>query len=160
MNDKNVGYFWYNRGLVKSRLDQVKEAVEDYKEAITKLSEPDYLYQAHFNQGICLRRLGPEFLDKSIEHLRKATEMKNDRASAHNNLGLSYFEKGEFEDALIHYLKAISLEPTAVHYNNKGLANYHINRQEEAKIDFDNAVMKDPNDPTIYFNRGNVFLNW
>jgi len=44
MNDKNIGYFWYNRGLVKSRLDQVKEAVEDYKEAISKLSEPDYLY--------------------------------------------------------------------------------------------------------------------
>jgi tetratricopeptide (TPR) repeat protein len=44
LNDKNVGYFWYNRGLVKSRLDQVKEAVEDYKEAISKLSEPDYLY--------------------------------------------------------------------------------------------------------------------
>jgi tetratricopeptide (TPR) repeat protein len=54
--------------------------------------------------------------------------MKNDRASAHNNLGLSYFEKGEFEDALIHYSKAISLEPTAVHFNNRGLANYHINR--------------------------------
>ena len=49
LNDKSVGYFWYNRGLVKSRLDRVKEAVEDYKEAITKLSEPDYLYQAHFN---------------------------------------------------------------------------------------------------------------
>ena len=53
--------------------------------------------------------------------------MKGDRASAHNNLGLSYFEKGEFEDALIHYSKAIGIEPTSVHYNNKGLANYHIN---------------------------------
>jgi tetratricopeptide (TPR) repeat protein len=36
--------------------------------------------------------------------------MKNDRPSAHNNLGLSYFEKGEFEDALIHYGKAIGIE--------------------------------------------------
>jgi hypothetical protein len=41
---------------------------------------------------------------------------------------------------LIHYQKAISLDPTAVHYNNKGLANYHINRQEEAKKDFDDAI--------------------
>ena len=26
--------------------------------------------------------------------------------------------------------------------------------------DFNNALEKDPRDPTIYFNRGNVFLNW
>jgi len=26
--------------------------------------------------------------------------------------------------------------------------------------DFDRALEKDPNDATIYFNRGNVFLNW
>lgn len=86
--------------------------------------------------------------------------MKPDRPSAHNNLGLSYFERGDFEDALIHYGKAIQLEPTSVHFNNRGLANYHINKQEEAKADFDMAIKKDPNDPTIYFNRGNVFLNW
>lgn len=86
--------------------------------------------------------------------------MKNDRASVHNNLGLSYFEKGEFEEALVHYGKAIQIEKSSVHYNNRGLANYHINRLEEAKADFDMAIQKDPNDPTIYFNRGNVFLNW
>ena len=86
--------------------------------------------------GICLRRMGPEHLDRSIDHLKKAVEIKNDRSSAHNNLGLSYFEKGEFEDALIHYQKAIDFEPTAVHFNNRGLANYHINRQKEALEDF------------------------
>jgi Flp pilus assembly protein TadD len=39
--------------------------------------------------------------------LKKAAELKNDRPSVHNNLGLSYFEKGDFEDALNHYGKAI-----------------------------------------------------
>ena len=32
--------------------------------------------------------------------------------------------------------------------------------QEDAKKDFDDAIEKDPKDATIYFNRGNVFLNW
>ena len=109
-NDESQGYFLYNRGLVKSRLDDVKGAINDYKKAIELLSEPDYLYQARFNRGICLRRLGPEYLDDSITDLKKAVDMKNDRPSAHNNLGLSYFEKGEFEDALIHYGKAIGIE--------------------------------------------------
>jgi len=47
-----------------------------------------------------------------------------------------------------------------VHYNNRGLANYHLNNVPEAKNDFDMAIELDSNDPTIIFNRGNVFLNW
>lgn len=86
--------------------------------------------------------------------------MRNDRPSAHNNLGLSYFENDEFDEALIHYRKAIDLEPSSVHYNNRGLAYYHFDKLQEAKEDFEAAISKDPNDPIIYFNLGNVFLNW
>lgn len=43
-NDESQGYFLYNRGLVKSRLDDVKGAIADYKKAIDLLTEPDYLY--------------------------------------------------------------------------------------------------------------------
>ena len=81
--------------------------------------------------------MGPEYLDKSIDYLKKAVEMKSDRPSVHNNLGLSYFERGDFEDALVHYGKAIQYSKSAVHYNNRGLAHYHINKLEEAKTDFD-----------------------
>lgn len=140
-------------------MNDVKGAIADYKRAIEHL-ESDYLYQARFNRGICYRRLGPQYLDDSIADLKKAVEMKNDRPSAHNNLGLSYFEKGDFEEALVHYGKAITLEQSSVHYNNRGLALYHINKQDESKADFDKAIEIDPHDPTIYFNRGNVYLNW
>jgi tetratricopeptide (TPR) repeat protein len=51
-------------------------------------------------------------------------------------------------------------EAASVHFNNRGLAYYHDGKLEEAKKDFDAAIDKDPRDPTIYFNRGNVFLNW
>jgi tetratricopeptide (TPR) repeat protein len=47
-----------------------------------------------------------------------------------------------------------------VHFNNRGLAFYHFDQLESAKNDFDTAIEKDPRDPTIYFNRGNVYLNW
>ena len=92
--------------------------------------------------------------------MKKAIEIRNDRPSVYNNLGLSFFEKGDFEEALVHYGKAITAEQSSVHYNNRGLAHYHINKQEEAKADFDMALDKDPHDSTIYFNRGNLFLNW
>ena len=59
--------------------------------------------------------------------------MRGDKASAHNNLGLSYFEREDFEDALNEFQKAIQLEPHSFHYNNLGLAYYHIGKLEEAK---------------------------
>ena len=86
--------------------------------------------------------------------------MRNDRPSAHNNLGLSHFENDEFEEALICYKKAIDLEPSSVHYNNRGLAFYHFDKLEEAAGDFEKAIELDGNDSTIYFNLGNVYLNW
>ena len=108
--------------------------------------------------GICYRRKG--LIDKSIESLKAAVALKGDKAAAHNNLALSLFEKKLYEEALIHYTKAISFEPTSVHYNNRGLTNYYSERYEEAKEDFDMALERDDSDPTIYFNRGNVYLNW
>jgi tetratricopeptide (TPR) repeat protein len=118
----------------------------------------DYVYQAKFNLGICYRR--KRMLSESIECLKAATGMKPDKASAHNNLALSYFENEFFDEALTHYTKAIGIDPSSVHYNNRGLANYHFDKLEDAKADFDMAIEKDPSDATIYFNRGNVFLNW
>jgi tetratricopeptide (TPR) repeat protein len=86
--------------------------------------------------------------------------MRNDRPSAHNNLGLSFFEHGEFDEALVHYRKAIELEPSSVHYNNRGLAYFHFDKLEDAKTDFETAIQIDRKDPTIHFNLGNVYLNW
>jgi tetratricopeptide (TPR) repeat protein len=105
-----------------------------------------------------LRRLGK--LEASINDFKDAIKMRPDRPSAHNNLGLSFFEYGEFDDALAHYKKAIELEPTSVHYNNRGLAYFHFDKLEEAKADFEQAISIDKKNPTIYFNLGNVYLNW
>jgi tetratricopeptide (TPR) repeat protein len=104
-----------------------------------------------------LRKLGR--LDESIEHLKKAVEQKQDKASAHNNLGLSYFEKEEFQEALAEFTKAIQCEDHPFHLNNRGLAYYHIGSLDEAKKDFDEAIKKNDTDPFFYFNRGNVFLD-
>lgn len=83
-----------------------------------------------------------------------------DKPSAFNNLGLSFFEKGDMDAAIEQYSQAIKLCASSVHYNNRGLAYYHTNDQSKALQDFNYALELDPNDPTIYFNRGNVYMNW
>lgn len=86
-------------------MDKLEEAIADYIKAIEFLTEAKYIYQARFNKGVCLRRLGR--LDESIEDLKQAVQLQGDKASAHNNLGLSYFEKEEYEDAITEFQKAI-----------------------------------------------------
>lgn len=158
--DKENGCYYYNRGCVQSRMGQLEKAIQDYGKALEYLSEEEQKFQALFNRGICYRNLGPQFLELSINDLKSAADKKTDIPSVHNNLGLSYFEKGMYEEALVYYQKAISLEETAVHLNNRGLTFYHINRLEPAKNDFDKAIELNSNDPVIFFNRGNMFLNW
>lgn len=97
--DDSVGIYKYNRGLVKSHLNKLEDAIVDYEEALKILSEPEYIYQTRFNKGICLRRLCR--LDESIEDLKKATDLKGDRPPALNNLGLSYFENHNYEEAIL-----------------------------------------------------------
>ena len=76
-------------------------------------------------------------------------------------MGLSHFENEEFDEAILNFNKAIQYDPeSSCHYNNRGLANFHYDRLEDAETDFIIAHQKDPNDPAILFNRGNVYLNW
>ena len=42
--EDSIGLFYYNRGLVNSRLDKIKEAIDDYTKAEEKISEQDHLY--------------------------------------------------------------------------------------------------------------------
>ena len=95
--------------------------------------------------------------------LKYALDLQPLKASAHNNLGLSYFEKLDYEKAVIAFSAAINLEPSSVHYNNRGLANLQGNFVTSALEDFDKAceafgVGNYGGDPTFFFNRGNALL--
>ena len=49
-------------------------------------------------------------MKQSVTELKKATDIMPQEGSAHNNLGLSLFENGEYHDAIECYAKAIQLE--------------------------------------------------
>ncbi|CAI2387655.1 unnamed protein product [Moneuplotes crassus] len=173
---KNNGEYYYNRATVKKEMNNYKEAIEDFELAIKHLEtrsssdskQQEIIYQAYYSKGICLRQL--EMLDESIQDLKKAVDLKPDEPSAHNNLGMSYFKAGDFEDSTIEYSKAINhvktehknyeLDPEimkqiAIFCNNRGLAFYHQHRYAEAKTDFDEAISLEGDDAIYYFNRGN-----
>jgi tetratricopeptide (TPR) repeat protein len=95
--------------------------------------------------------------------LLSSTSKEPISASVYNNLGLTYFEKNEMDNAILQFTNAIKPGSSgggqAVHYNNRGLAYFHEGLKDKALDDFNDAVrLNTQGDPTIYFNRGNVLL--
>lgn len=144
MQKEDSGINNFNKGLVLSKLDQLKAANKALTTAKERFgndkSQNTNVYFCRYNLGINLRKLGE--LDSSIIELKEAITLQADKASASvfNNLGLTYFEKNEMDNAAIEFGKAIKQDPQAVHYNNRGLAYFHENLLSPALDDFDKAL--------------------
>lgn len=162
LQKEESGINHFNKGLVLSKLDQLKMANKSLTTAkekfITEKANVVNVYYCRYNLGINLRKLGE--YDASIIELKEAAVVCPDKASVFNNLGLTYFENNEMDLAVQEFKKAVIKEPQSVHYNNRGLAYFHNDQITDALEDFDQAVLLNTiGDPTIYFNRGNAYLS-
>ena len=110
-NNKD-GQNYYFRGLTYIALQQFDNAIRDYRDAIDRYndsgaSEKDKLFKYRFNLGVTLRRVG--ILGESITELKRASDEMPLKALCWNNLGLSYFQNDNWEEAINAYEKAIQL---------------------------------------------------
>ncbi len=78
---------------------------------------------------------------------------------AHNNIAISLLQKGQVDDAIAHYNRALELDPTygEAHYN---LANslLRLGRVDEAVAHYEKALEINPNNAPAHYNLGSVFL--
>ena len=80
--------------------------------------------KAYFGRGVCYRKIGK--FDESITDLKQACEKDPNQYKPHTHLGRSYFDKGDYDEALNEFTKAINLKPKkAFNYNNRGLVFFH-----------------------------------
>eukprot|EP00756_Hemistasia_phaeocysticola_P032214 Hpha_TRINITY_DN16397_c1_g5::TRINITY_DN16397_c1_g5_i1::g.62508::m.62508 len=162
------GSWYYQLGLTYYDMCDKQGAIEMYSRALEKEKEREggekerkkTKSKALYHRGNTYREQG--YLQESINDLEEAVKCDEKSAMAHNNLGLSYFEKGTKEDyknAVHHFQKAIEIDgEKAIFYNNKGLAQFQLGHFEDALQDFDKAVTKEQGNANIYFNRGNAAL--
>lgn len=78
---------------------------------------------------------------------------------AHNNIAINLVQRGEIDEAISHYDKALELDPSygEAHYN---LANALIRqkRVDEAIGHYEKAVALNPNNTMAYYNLGSVLV--
>jgi protein O-mannosyl-transferase len=76
----------------------------------------------------------------------------------HANLGVLLVEKGEYDEAIRHFRKAINIRPDYVDaYNNMGIALRKTGRSEEAKAYYYKALQIRPKYSQAHYNLGVAF---
>jgi tetratricopeptide (TPR) repeat protein len=93
---------------------------------------------------------------QSNERLWRHAIEKNPRAwMAHNNLGLIYFDRGQYAEAESHFRAAIAANPR--HYEalcNLGAVALRLDRPAEAREALEEAVRWQPRLPQAWYNLG------
>ena len=123
------------------------------------------------NLGIPYDNKTPEQLLKdSVSALQAASQLAPHEPSFYNNLGLSQFECGEYENAIQNYDQAIKAEHEKIkqdkergrenlsfYHKNLGLAYYHMQEFQLAMDQYNEAIRHNDSNADNYFNRGNVY---
>jgi tetratricopeptide (TPR) repeat protein len=104
----------YNLGIVLMRLNEHREAVNAFVEALKRYPEQTWRDKPkiYLNYGVALAKLG-EF-DKSIEQMKIALNISNDKPDLPDlwlTLAAIYTESGRVEDAILYYKKFTSRFP-------------------------------------------------
>ena len=78
-----------------------------------------------------------------------------DGAKEQTSIGDDYYGRGEFDQAIASYSKAIELDPKYENaYNNRGLAYDDQGKFDQAIADYSMAIELDPKYIDAYYNRG------
>lgn len=126
----------YNIGLAEQALPHFEKALNLNPE----LEDLPYIYSY---KGHSLQAIGQ--YDQAIEVLNKGREYDNERPDLHNMLGVCYFKKEEFQNAINHFEKAVELNPSsAMDYANLGVNHNRLGNRDEAIHFFTIALTLDP----------------
>ena len=81
-------------------------------------------------------------------------------ARAHNDEGVSYYQKAQWENAIPEFDKAIQIDPDyADAYRGRGNAYWRLAQFQNAVDDHTMALQIDPDDALAYVFRGQAYLN-
>jgi len=76
------------------------------------------------------------------------------------NSGNTYYDKGDYDRAIVDYTQAIKLDPNYNDaYYNRGNAYFDKGDYNRAIVDYTQVIKLDPNNDDAYYNRGNTYYN-
>ncbi|MDO9042266.1 MAG: YcaO-like family protein [Desulfocapsaceae bacterium] len=130
------GRNFYNHG-------QSEAALAAFDRALMLSPEQEDLPYIYSYKGNCLKDLGAH--DEAIAALELGRSEDDERPDLHNMLGVCWYKKENYNQAIVHFHRAVELNPaSAMDYANLGVNYRKIGKQDEAVHFFNLALALDP----------------
>lgn len=122
---------YFGRAGAYQHLEQMKNAIADYSEAIR--FKPDSALAYH-DRAVCKTRL--DLLDDAADDYEKALTLDPQNPRTWNGRGAIYLKKGGYKHAIRCFTKAIELDPSFVQpWENRAAAERKLKDTEAAEAD-------------------------
>jgi len=122
----------------------------------THVSAPEVFFQ----KGYALEEMGK--YDAAVECFKTCAEMENTnpilQSIAYDSMGITYIKSKKYSDAISAYERSLALSPQARVYSSLGHLLQMSNRDQEAIIYFDKAIVMKKDESDFHFLRGISFL--
>lgn len=169
--DNKIGYFQENKNQDK---DKEKEKEDLKKDIITPTSLGEFLSLLQKDENFAAeiaRQLNLDSVEPGVIIAKIVEQTESDSLPIFSssiseelveylfNLGLEKAQLGDFEEALISWNQAITLNHEfAPAWHNRGSALAYLNRFQEAIQSFDQAIALNVNDVESWYDRGNALF--
>ncbi|HZJ11112.1 MAG TPA: tetratricopeptide repeat protein [Methyloceanibacter sp.] len=143
-----------DRGVAKWRLNQTKEAIDDFNQSIQLSAENGAVYN---NRGNALMDLGHH--DEALKDFDRAIALSPNYGAAYNNRGNARVALGQYALAFQDFRKAVELMPrSAVSFNGRGMAHGELKRYHAAVRDLSRAIIINPKYVAAYHHRADAYF--
>ena len=135
-------YLAFYRGRNLYNHGQSESALAAFDRALTLSPEQEDLPYIYSYQGHCLKDLG--VYDEAIKALELGRAVDDERPDLHNMLGVCWYKKEDYNQAIVHFQRAVELNPaSAMDYANLGVNHRKIGNRDQAIHFFNLALSLD-----------------
>jgi len=154
----SIAQAFFNRAIAQLELENIQEAIADFQQAAQLYSDQGNLaaQQDALKQISRLKeQSSDEFFNEIEADDTEEIEFYSDDAETLFEMGNSYFQLGNYQEAIAEYTQVIQFCPdSAEAYYNRGVAHAHLKDYQVAVADFTEAIQLTPDNDDAYYNRG------
>lgn len=152
-SNPNNKLYYSNRADIYKILKYYDKAENDYTTAIGL--DLDNVY--HYNNRASLYS-DVEKIDLALKDYETVLNLDSTNTRALNNRAIIFQYQGDYLKAIEEYTKAINLEGEALYYRNRAECHFAVENWDQAKEDYDQAIMLEKKDPLSYQYRAAFYL--
>ncbi len=125
--------------------------------AVRAECQPGQMQEANMAYGSAVEFLNAKQWDQAIARFNSIIQVCPEHIQANRGLGMAYYGKGNYEQAVTYYQKVIDLRGDKVEagdFGNLGKTYAQLKKYKEARAEYMKASLLDPDDCGVLFNLG------